>query len=73
MQCFRRMSSVHFQALMMIKSRYKYYSKQITTRDNGKVQSHNQEESKVNSNSNANSGAHTSDNEKLKIHIFHQP
>ena len=44
---------------------YKYYNRQITTRDNGNirdngnVQSHDQEESKLNSTINANSGAHT--------------
>ena len=38
---------------------YKYYNKRITTRDNGNVQSHDQEESKLNSTINANSGAHT--------------
>ena len=34
-------------------------SKGITTHDNGNVQSHDQEESKLNSTINANSGAHT--------------
>ena len=38
---------------------YKYYNKRITTRENGKVQSHDKEESKLNSNITANSGAHT--------------
>ena len=38
---------------------YKYYNKQITTRDNGKVQSYDKEESKLNSTIIANSGAHT--------------
>ena len=38
---------------------YKYYNKRITTRDNGKVQSHDKEESKLNSTITANSGAHT--------------
>ena len=33
---------------------YKYYNKRITTRDNGNVQSHDQEESKLNSTINAN-------------------
>ena len=37
---------------------YKYY-KRITTRDNGNVQSHDKEESKLNSTITANSGAHT--------------
>ena len=38
---------------------YKYYNKRITTRDNGKVQSHDKKESKLNSTITANSGAHT--------------
>ena len=38
---------------------YKYYNKRITTRDNGKVQSHDKGESKLNSTITANSGAHT--------------
>ena len=38
---------------------YKYYNKRITTRDNGKVQSHDKEESKLNSTITVNSGAHT--------------
>ena len=38
---------------------YKYYNKRITTRDNGNVQCHDKEESKLNSTINANSGAHT--------------
>ena len=33
---------------MMKKLNYKYYNKQITTRDNGNVQSHDKEESKLN-------------------------
>ena len=48
-----------FQALMMKKLSYKDYNKRITTCDNGNVQSHDQEESKLNSTINANSGAHT--------------
>ena len=38
---------------------YKYYNKRITNRDNGNAQSHDQEESKLNSTITANSGAHT--------------
>ena len=38
---------------------YRYYNKRITTRDNGKVQSHDKEESTLNSTITANSGAHT--------------
>ena len=37
---------------------YKYYNKQIRTRDNGNVSSHDQGESQLNSTINANSGAH---------------
>ena len=38
-----------FSSLMMKKLSYKYYNKRITTRDNGKVQSHDKKESKLNS------------------------
>ena len=44
---------------MMKTLSYKYYNKRITTRDNGNVQSHDKEESKLNSTVAANSGAHT--------------
>ena len=44
---------------MMKKLSYKYYNKRITTRDNDNIQSHDQDESKLNSTINANSGAHT--------------
>ena len=44
---------------MMNKLSYKYCNKQITTRDNGDVQSHDKEESRLNSTITANSGAHT--------------
>ena len=44
---------------MMKKLSYKYYNKRITIRDDGNVQSHDQEESKLNSTINASSGAHT--------------
>ena len=60
---FGRVSSVHFQGLMIKgeveKSNYKNYHKQITTRDSGNVQSHYKEESKLNSTITENSGAHT--------------
>ena len=49
--------------MMMKKLSYKYYNKRITTRDNGKVQSHDKEESKLNSTITANSGAHTLTND----------
>ena len=44
---------------MMKKLSYKDCNKPITTRDNSNVQSHDQEESKLNSTINVNSGAHT--------------
>ena len=43
----------------MKKSSYKYYNKRVTTRENGNVQSHDIEESKLNSTITANSAAHT--------------
>ena len=61
----RYVSSVHFQALMMKKLSYKDYNKRITTRDNSNVQSHDQEESNLNSTINANSGAHTLTHEQI--------
>ena len=48
-----------FSSLMMKKLSYKYYNKRITTFHNGNVQSHDKEESKLNSTITANSGAHT--------------
>ena len=50
---------------MMKKLRYKY--EQITTCDNGNVQSHDQEESKLNSTINQNSGARTLTHDKKYI------
>ena len=50
---------------MTKKLRYKYYNKRIATRDNDNVQSHDQEESKLNSTINANSGAHTLTHHKI--------
>ena len=44
---------------MMKKLRYKYYNQQITTLDNGKIQSHYQEEKKIGSTIIVNSGVHT--------------
>ena len=49
----------------MQKLRYKYYNKRITTRDNGNVQFHDQEESKLNSTININSGGHTLTHDKI--------
>ena len=50
---------------MMKKLRCKYYNKRITTRDNGNVQSRDQEESKLNLTINANSGAHVLTHDKI--------
>ena len=69
---FQRVSSVHFQTILMKKLRYKYYNKRITTRDNGNVQSHDQEESKLNSTINANSGAHTLTHDKIIESLFYK-
>ena len=44
---------------MMKKLRYKYYNKQITTLDNGMIQSRYQEERKFGSTIIVNSGVHT--------------
>ena len=43
---------------MMKKLKYKHYNKQITTRDNGNVQSHDHKKSRLNSPINVKSGAH---------------
>ena len=55
---------------MMKKLSYKDYSKWITTLDNGNVQSHDKEESKLNSTTSANSAAHTLTPDKI-IKKFH--
>ena len=59
---FSNVSDVLLQSIFKLnddeKLSYKYYNKRITTRDNGKVQSHHKEESKLNSTITANSGAH---------------
>ena len=44
---------------MIKKLRYKYFEKRITDSAYSNVQSHDQEESKLNSTINRNSGAHT--------------
>ena len=56
---------------MMKKLSYKY-NKRITTRDNGNVQSHDKEESKLNSTITANSGAHTLTHDQIikKVHTI---
>ena len=60
---FSDVSDVLLQSIFKLnddeKLSYKYYNKRITTRDNGKAQSHDEEESKLNSTITANSGAHT--------------
>ena len=48
-----------FSSLMMKKLSYKYYNKRITMHDTNNVQSHDKEESKLNSTITMNSGAHT--------------
>ena len=48
---------------MMKKLSYKYYYKWIAACDNGNVQSHYKEESKLNSTITTNSGAHTLTND----------
>ena len=64
---FSDVSDVLLQSIFKLndgeKLSYKYYNKRITTRDNGKVQSHDKEESKLNSTIIANSGAHTLTND----------
>ena len=50
---------------MMKKLSYKYYIKQTTTRDNGNVQSHDQEDSKLNSSITTNSGVHTLTHDRI--------
>ena len=44
---------------MIKKLSYKYWNKQIRTRDNDNLQSHDQEEIKLNSTIDTNNGAHT--------------
>ena len=60
---YSEVSDVFLQFILKLndekKLSYKYYNKQITTRDNGNVQSHDKEESKLNGTITANSGAHT--------------
>ena len=50
---------------MMKKLRYKAYNQQITTRDNGNVESHDQEESKLNNTINANGGSRRLAHDKI--------
>ena len=57
---------------MMKKLRCKYYNERITTRDNGNVQYHDREESKLNSTIIANSGAHTLTDDKIIKSLFNK-
>ena len=57
---------------MMKKLRYMYYNKRVTTRNNSNVQSHDQEESRLNSTINANSGAHTLTHNKIIKNSFNK-
>ena len=50
---------------MMKKLRYKSNNNRITTFDNGNIQSHDQEESKLSSTINGNSSAHTRTHDKI--------
>ena len=60
---FSDVSDVLLQSILKLnddeKLSDKYYNKRIATCDNGKVQSHDKEEIKLNSTITANSGAHT--------------
>ena len=56
---FQTFSFSPFSSFNDEKLSYKYCNKRITTRDKGNIQSHDQEESNLNSTINANSGAHT--------------
>ena len=49
----------------MQKSSYKYYNRQVTTRDNGNVEFHDQEESKLNNTINVNKSVHTLIDDKI--------
>ena len=66
----RRVTPVHFQALMMEKLRYKYYNKRITTHGISNVQSCDQEESKLNSTINRKKGANALTGVKIITALF---
>ena len=57
---------------MMKKLRYKYYNKRILNRDNSNVQSHDQEEIKLNSTIYANIGAHALTQDKIIKNPFNK-
>ena len=65
---------IHIVLTLMINIlRCKDYNKWVTTRDNDNVQSHDQEESKLNSTINANCGAHTLlSHDKVIKCLFHK-
>ena len=72
---FSDVSGVFFHSIFKLnskKSSYKYYSKQIATRGNGNVQSHDQEESKLNSTIKTNSGVHTLTEDKIIKTLFNE-
>ena len=52
-----------FSSLLIKKLSYKDYNKRNTNHDNGNVQSHDKEKSKLNSTITTNSGAHTLTND----------
>ena len=54
------------------KLRQKYYNKSVATRDNGDVQPHDQEESKLNSTINENKSARTPTHDKIVKHAFNK-
>ena len=64
---FGRDTWADFQDLMTKKLRCKHYNKPIATCDNGKVQSYDQEESKLNSTINPNRSAHTLTHNRIII------
>ena len=53
-----------------LQNKYKYYN--ITARDNGNIQLHDQEESKLNNTTNANSVAHKLTNYKIMKRLFNK-
>ena len=57
---------------MVKKLKCKYYNKRVTTCDNGNVQSHDQEESKLNSSNNTGSGTHTLTYDKIIKSTFNR-
>ena len=60
-RCFGHIFSFHFLALLIKKLSYK----QIATRDNSNVQSHDQEQNKLNSTISTDIGGHTLRHDKI--------